>query len=734
MLPGKHIYIILTLFISLSGMQEAFSVHSESRDTLKKGPHSAVQKWTAAELWSQSVSRNLRLSGDDIVLDGNVLIEDDAAGIGSIRREAWDTISAGVVLRKYLTIGEWPVKDAVIAMMLYPVPPTQLLGGGKIEFTVNGRPPLVYEVRHFWTSVPVPDGYLRAGENVIEVKVHGSTDKYRVPLALYSNYRYGSSEGPPTSVKSERSRDNGRTWTRLAAAGREGAEYPVRLKLHTYSERAWLQTPVIGLAQEAAEGVLLSPSVIESASFTIDTAEASGSKWITRIRSGRTPVPEAGGWTGWQALEGGILPAEHRNRFIQLEFGCEANSVDGSPRLRGLNIESRWRQEIQDRISIIKADKGSLVRSSFDFRHEDPAYPELQQFRKEFKLDKIVEGAATEWEKIKRLRGWVAGSWEWFLPDPGLEDLTAWNASKILSGIARDGSVQTKGGNCMHYSIVFAQACQSFGIPARIVNTNFSIWGGHELVEVWSRDFNKWVMMDPNFDTSFYRRENNIPLNILELHQVFLDTYYPGNEVINRDVWSFEDRDSRSAKVRPEALPIAMEVGGHANSDRIDENYVWWKVTPNEANPGYSGGYGFFNTAEVRWLPRSNWLSQPLPLPVTHGRTHWGWDGYYEWTDSQTPESPEHRYFVRRSSDMYGPLFTVDFSAELMPEDTLRINMATSSPGFSHFELIGNGQKVTSPASEYRWKLASGLNKLEIRSVDVLGNRGAPAVLELVYR
>jgi hypothetical protein len=123
-----------------------------------------------------------------------------------------------------------------------------------------------------------------------------------------------------------------------------------------------------------------------------------------------------------------------------------------------------------------------------------------------------------------------------------------------------------------------------------------------------------------------------------------------------------------------------------------------------------------------------------LPLPVTHGRTHWGWDGYYAWTDPQTPESPEHRYFVRRSSDMYGSLFTVDFSAEFISEDTLSINMATDSPGFSHFELNANGQKVTLPASEYHWKLVAGINKLEIRSVDVLGNRGALSKMEFSYR
>ena len=52
----------------------------------------------------------------------------------------------------------------MIAMMLYPVAPTEPLNGGKLEFSINGNAPIIYEVRHFWTSVPVPAKYLKVGE------------------------------------------------------------------------------------------------------------------------------------------------------------------------------------------------------------------------------------------------------------------------------------------------------------------------------------------------------------------------------------------------------------------------------------------------------------------------------------------------------------------------------------------------------------------------------------------
>lgn len=212
------------------------------------------------------------------------------------------------------------------------------------------------------------------------------------------------------------------------------------------------------------------------------------------------------------------------------------------------------------------------------------------------------------------------------MPSAENAPFTQWDARKILNPQVGGNDSDKPGGYCLHYAVVFAQACQSFGFPARIVNANFSVYGGHEITEVWSREYGKWMMIDPNFDTMFVCRENGIPLNVLELHRIFLVTYYPGGEIMDRDDWTYEDRDRRSQNIVPDDLPISMQIGGNALSGGLKE-YVWWKVTDSLA-PGYAGGYGFFNTAYIRWLPRNNWLSEPHPMPIDHGRTHWGWEGY----------------------------------------------------------------------------------------------------------
>jgi hypothetical protein len=706
-----------------------YSHSDQGRDTLNR----KAEKWTAAELWTQSVSQNLKLVNNAIVLEDNLLIENDAAALGSIRSEAWDTLARGVVIRKYLNLTVLPDQNAWISMLIYPMVPAEPMSGGKLEFRVNGNKPIVYELKHFWTSVPVPVSYLKKGKNQIEVRVHNPDEKFRIPMALSSVVK--TIIGQPTSYtgNSERSNDQGKTWT-YAGTSANIAEYPIRLKIQASDKRGWLQTPVINLADKGAGDLMYLPVKMESAGMKPDTLNAGGSGWQTRIRTGNTNLPEAGEWTDWRNFNGTLLPVDLNHRFLQLEFSFGSNTAGKSPQIRGLGLESRWRSvSSKDKIAVSEVRNYPLIRSSFHFVHENPALPELQDFRRQFKLDQVVEGAKTEWEKIKLLRAWTAASWDWFLPNSEFDDLLSWDAQKILSGPLAKGNLSKKGGNCLHYAIVFAQACQSFGIPARIVNTNYAIWGGHELVEVWSRDYGKWIMADPNFDSMFYDKKSGIPLNILELHDLFLRTYYPGGEVIDRDQWSFEDRDRRASRIDPDKLPIAMEVGGKAFSGKINQDYVWWKVTMNKENSGYSGGYGFYNTAEVRWVPRSNWLSQKLPLPVTHGRTHWGWDGYYAWTDRQTPETPEHRYYVRRASDMYGRLCSVDFSVQYLNEGRIKINMATETPGFSHFSLVVNGIQITEKGNSAFVNLVEGNNTIEIKSVDALGNAGVVSGLKISY-
>jgi hypothetical protein len=171
-------------------------------------------------------------------------------------------------------------------------------------------------------------------------------------------------------------------------------------------------------------------------------------------------------------------------------------------------------------------------------------------------------------------------------------------------------------------------------------------------------------------------------------------------------------------------------VGGGAKGSTLKE-YEWWK--PVVELYDYCGGYGLLNTGYFRLLPRNNFLSQSYPIPVNHGRTHWGWTGYYTWYDKQTPRAQEFHHFTNRPNDLYWNLNEVDFSAEIKDPGALLITLDTNSPNFDHYELNINETVVKIKEPNYLWKLLQGRNSLIIRVVDVMQNKGSVSMLELNF-
>ena len=63
---------------------------------------------------------------------------------------------------------------------------------------------------------------------------------------------------------------------------------------------------------------------------------------------------------------------------------------------------------------------------------------------------------------------------------------------------------------CNSYARLFAIACQSLGIPARIIELN-----GHVVSEAFIGEMNKWVMIDPMY--GYYMAIDNEPLSVVEI-------------------------------------------------------------------------------------------------------------------------------------------------------------------------------------------------------------------------
>jgi hypothetical protein len=181
--------------------------------------------------------------------------------------------------------------------------------------------------------------------------------------------------------------------------------------------------------------------------------------------------------------------------------------------------------EEQEQRQLVLRDAGILrngdLSAGLPIRFDPFDFPRLQELKQREQLGVLMTEsfghtagvANTEFESILRIKNWVAAQWPHSDPNP----YPPWDAIVVLDWI-REGRT---GGFCGQYSQVMLQALASFGIPARYIEIG-SITGpaDHFVIEVWSNDFDKWVVMDADYNVHFER--HGIPLGALELRDALM--------------------------------------------------------------------------------------------------------------------------------------------------------------------------------------------------------------------
>jgi len=146
------------------------------------------------------------------------------------------------------------------------------------------------------------------------------------------------------------------------------------------------------------------------------------------------------------------------------------------------------------------------------FIYEDLDHPSLKQLRQQERLDEAIGGKGGDFDRLQRLRNWVATQWDFGTPDP----YPPWDAVTILNWI-RSGKTS---GFCGIYAIVFGQCALSLGLK----HVRFLELGTernpicHFLTEVWHPEQGKWAILDPVQGIGGTFTRNGTYLNALELH------------------------------------------------------------------------------------------------------------------------------------------------------------------------------------------------------------------------
>ena len=363
---------------------------------------------------------NLRFQRADgvITLDDAELIEDDGPATGVPEgmdlksresNEEWiENLKRGVVIKKLLVLddpaafsGRLVFKGIEVKGNTHP-----------LHISLNGvrivRPPSAqaapfarqytdYSPNDRWYYIDLPVGALKKGENEILLWTESEPVSWRVLIALDKEFARGSLTRTRHPNRSLKSSDDGTTWTdsKLGPLGSVDGEYSVRLSLDRFVDQGEYLSPVM----DAAEGSSLLKRAVRvgrvKVSADIETPE--GTAADLSVRFGASPRPDDPSWTAWAPAGGdGVLPDGGNLRYVQWKAVLSTANPLLSPKLKGVEVSAEWEALSPAGGAGLAARavrNGRAVRASYPFGYENLLHPELEKYRKNARLDRIVEGA-----------------------------------------------------------------------------------------------------------------------------------------------------------------------------------------------------------------------------------------------------------------------------------------------------------------------------------------------------
>lgn len=661
-----------------------------------------------------------------IRLNDNELVEDDAAGTGPPEKLSgtfldkapkdgvggWvEFLSKNVVAKKILVVDEPRVASARIVFKASEekgnkIPLNISLNGKKIvrEASIVGYPDATQYSAYVWSRwyyVDLPVENLVKGPNEILMWTDSDKKSWGLYISGAEEFERGSltKRSPNHSMKS---RDGGKTWndTKLGSGDLLDGEYNVRISLDHFLSEGTYVSPVIDLVD--GENVLKSNvSGIRTGIIPeLDKPERTDIKISVRFSDN----PVIGAWWGdWEPLDAGRKYQLDNKRYMQWKAVLKTTDPLRTPILRGIRFTTQWEDNSPNKSTGLSGqviNNGKMITPSYAFQYENLNLPELKKFRESNNLDNIVSGAKSEFDTMMRLLNWAyrvpvsnnSYSWNWS------DALDAANALRLQD----EGSYKhrRRDAMCLFSTQALIGALISMGYQARHINIASEAMSGHEITEVWSNEFNKWIYLDPTIESYYYDSNTGEPLNTLELHNLLV------KEMPRIETWKrpFVTEMGRE-------LVSKMKVGKRQG----DNQYAIETTGDFSDNKGI---WALQTMGYLRMIPRNNFLSQPVPVPPAQGTSAWGWNGYLNWYDSIFIKRDEFQRYTDRMTDFYQPLNQAKlYLNETTAPGILNVLIDNFTPGGLDGFLvrIDKGRWVFQKSANVNWDLKSGLNTLEVR-------------------
>ncbi|MBI3944573.1 MAG: hypothetical protein HY321_01515 [Armatimonadetes bacterium] len=360
-------------------------------------------------------------------------------------------------------------------------------------------------------------------------------------------------------------------------------------------------------------------------------------------------------------------------------------------------------------LRVVEYDNQDIVVGKYPFLYEDPNTPELAELRENYQLERVV-GGGSEFERQVALRCWRATRFVHGIHRPEgmkVNRRMAWNALAYLEA-AEQGATFT----CPVAAATYVQLCLAMGWQARLVEICQAskewippVEGNvaHCVSEVWSNDYRKWVLMDPDGNVHYAR--DGVPVSALELHDAWVNHEAEAVEMVQGDP-PFRTDGSQQSKT----FDVKKEFEIFFRH-RVMDYYEEIRTTMRNnhfSRPSYGRDNGTGFLPQVVWTDSS---SLPMVMRTGRLRPHVFYSGRredFEWTLNQA-------HIELESADDKDP-----FAITAM----LRVNLSTVTPWFSHFEVRLDDGEWRRSAATFVIRLRKGVNRIQARPVNVMGIKG----------
>ncbi len=152
------------------------------------------------------------------------------------------------------------------------------------------------------------------------------------------------------------------------------------------------------------------------------------------------------------------------------------------------------------------------IINDIPFVYIKPNVPPLLKLKEEYHLDDIVKSGKNEFEKMMLLAKWLGTRWDHGTDSlPGIPKTGSFNPSEVIKA-----GEHGKRFWCDIAAETAILAAAAMGWPARLITLSRDGYKWeHAVAEFWSNDFEKWFLVDTDFNVIF--EYNSVPLSAYEL-------------------------------------------------------------------------------------------------------------------------------------------------------------------------------------------------------------------------